>query len=556
MALLWQAPTDRAILLTGDKLVNKKIQNGIVVAGVSILVAACGSGGVDSPSMSVAIDDSGARGSLYQNPPLRIASLTADQFKGSLNASPTGQNLLAIAGTPKCGIDVQYLHYGTVEVTYDAALSATEKPTTATGALMVPTGSDPSCTGARPELLYGHGTTVEKRYNLASFGDNTNPAYSEAVMLAAMYAAQGYIVVAPNYAGYDASTLSYHPYLNADQQSKDMIDALAAAKKAMPNLLNPVTPSTKLFIAGYSQGGHVAMATHRALQVAGVTVTASAPMSGPYAMAAFGDAVYYGNVNLGSTLFAPLLSASYQKAYGNIYSATTDLYENAFAGGIESLLPGSLTTAGLFQNGKLPQTALFSSTPPVTGSASTDAMLAAITPPTTPAAQAPLFAMGFGQLNLIKNSARMAYLSDAMARPDGLVPSPTTGVPAAAPQHPMRIAAKANDLRNWLPTSPVLLCGGKNDPTVFFSVNTLGIKGYFDNQSPQNLTTVLDLDSTPAGPFATAMGGFAQAKAATATAAVTAGATDGGVSAVTQAYHGSLVPPFCNAAARGFFSTL
>ena len=27
-----------------------------------------------------------------------------------------------------------------------------------------------------------------------------------------MFAAQGYIVVAPNYAGYDISTLGYHPY--------------------------------------------------------------------------------------------------------------------------------------------------------------------------------------------------------------------------------------------------------------------------------------------------------------------------------------------------------
>jgi hypothetical protein len=49
-----------------------------------------------------------------------------------------------------------------------------------------------------------------------------------------MFAAEGYIVVAPNYVGYDTSTLGYHPYLNADQQSKDMIDALTAARSALP----------------------------------------------------------------------------------------------------------------------------------------------------------------------------------------------------------------------------------------------------------------------------------------------------------------------------------
>ncbi len=79
-------------------------------------------------------------------------------------------------------------------------------------------------------------------------------------------------MVAPNYAGYDSSTLDYHPYLNADQQSKDMIDALTAARTALPHTMTTsTTDGGKLFITGYSQGGHVAMATHRAMQAAGMT---------------------------------------------------------------------------------------------------------------------------------------------------------------------------------------------------------------------------------------------------------------------------------------------
>ena len=146
-------------------------------------------------------------------------------------------------------------------------------------------------------------------------------------------------MVAPNYAGYDTSKLAYHPYLNADQQSKEMMDALSAARKALPGLLQPVQDSGKLFIAGYTQGGHVAMATHKAMQAAGQCVTASAPMSGPYAMGAFIDAQFYGNVSFGSTLFTPLLITNYQKACGNIYSSLTDIYEPASASGIDTLLP-------------------------------------------------------------------------------------------------------------------------------------------------------------------------------------------------------------------------
>jgi Prolyl oligopeptidase family len=520
------------------------------------LLAACG--GHDSANNLGAVDTNPARGALIQNPPPRTAFFSASDFAAKLNASANGRNLLAVAGTPKCGVDVQYIKYGTV--------GGADESTDASGALMTPTGG-PDCTGSRPIVLYAHGTTIVKSFNLANLLDESNAAFNEASLIAATYAAQGFIVVAPNYAGYDSSKLSYHPFLNADQQSKEMMDALSAARKALPGLLQPVQDSGKLFITGYSAGGHVAMATHKAMQAAGQSVTASAPMSGPYAMAAFTDAVFYGNVNLGSTLFTPLLINSYQKAYGNIYTSLTDIYEPAFASGIDTLLPtdtpfSTLTAPG----GRLPQTALFSRTPPTAPAGSSPALqptLNAITPPTPPlvsAAQAPLFALGFGANNLITNASRLNYLLDAIGHPDGAVPVVTSGAQAANPANPIRIAAKKNDLRNWTPARPVLLCGGSGDPTVFYSLNTELMQGFWSSPSPAapaaGLLSVLNVDSAPASaadPFASAKLGFAQAKASTAAAAVSAGASDGGASAVTQAYHGSLVPPFCNAAARGFF---
>lgn len=52
--------------------------------------------------------------------------------------------------------------------------------------------------------------------------------------------------MAPNYAGYDSSRLSFHPFLNADQQSKEMMDTLSAARMALPGLLQPVQDNGKL----------------------------------------------------------------------------------------------------------------------------------------------------------------------------------------------------------------------------------------------------------------------------------------------------------------------
>lgn len=520
-----------------------RASTGWTLFALTALLAACGGGSDTGGSSSV--DNSGGRGALQYNPPLRVASLSASAFTAQLNSSTSGQQLLAIAGTPKCGVSFHYIQYGTV--------GGAGESTSATGALMVPTGTDPSCNGARPVVLYAHGTSTDKGFNMANILDATNGAYGESALVAAFFAAQGYTVVAPNYAGYDASPLPYHPYLNADQQSKDMIDALTAARKALPNV--GIGDSGQLFVTGYSQGGHVAMATHKALQALGQTVTASAPMSGPYAMEAFGDAIFYGNVTLGSTLFTPMLSTSYQKAYGNIYSKTTDLYNPTYATGIDRLLPSTTPYTTLFSQGKLPQTALFDSTPPAY--APLQSTLNAITPPTTPASQAALFALGFGSSPLVTNNARLAYLLDAISHPDGAVSltGPSTGLPAEAPTNPMRQAFKTNDLRNWTPARPVLLCGGDGDPTVFYSPNTQVMQSYW-NALPAGRLTVLDVDLAVTGasdPYAAAKQGFAQAKTQTAAAAVAAGATDGGASAVVQAYHGTLVPPFCTAAARGFF---
>lgn len=515
----------------------------IAALGAALVVVGCGGGDAGSAGTQ---DTSGARGSLIQNPPVRVTSLSAADFTASLNASATGKGLLQVAGTPVCGIDVQYIQYGTV--------GAQAEKTTASGALVTPTGTDPKCSGPRPIVLYAHGTNITKSYNMAALNDSTNAAYGESVLVAAMYAAQGYIVVAPNYAGYDNSTLSYHPYLNADQQSKDMMDALVAAKKALPGLLVPKTDNGKLFLTGYSQGGFVAMATHKAMQAAGITVTAAAPMSGPYALAAQSDATYFGNVNAGSTIFTPLITASYQKAYGDLYTTPSDLYEDAYATGIETLLPGTYDFTTVVTSGKLPQLALFSSTPPAPAFAS-------ITPPITGTAIDALFAAGFGTKNLIKNSARLSYLLDALNTPDGLVPAVTTLGAAANPQSPLRKAAVKNDLRNWKTNVPVLLCGGNGDPTVFFSINTQGMQALWTNPASPlvlpsaALLTVVDVDSAPAGatdPFAAAKAGFAIAKSNTAKAAGTDPVAQ--ATAVTASYHGGLVPPFCNAVARGFFS--
>jgi poly(3-hydroxybutyrate) depolymerase len=487
-------------------------------------LSGCGS---DSPSTTLGVGTD--PGTLLYDPPFRIASLNAADFGSKLGATVVGQSLLAVAGTPTCGVDFYHIEYNTTG-------GAGEK-TTASGALLVPTGASPACSGPRPIVLYAHGTQTDKTADLA---DITNANNTEGALIAAVFAAQGYIVVAPNYAGYDTSTLPYHPFLNGDQQSGEMIDALTAARTALPNVMSSATSdSGKLFISGYSEGGYVAMATHKALQAAQMPVTASAPMSGPYALEAFGDAIFFGNVTVGSTVFGDMVATSYQRAYSNLYSAPTDVFEAAYAPTADNLLPSATPLSTLITEGKLPETALFNSATPVTGNTTLDAALAL---PTNP-----VFALGFGPSNLITNNYRVAYALDAVANPDGAVPPQQAGVPlAAAPQNTFRQDLKRNDMRSWVPARPMLLCGGTNDPTVLFSVNTVTMQQFW-SALPPGVVSVLDVNATPdpTSPFAPLQVGFQ-----TALAGLLA---SGGQTAVVQNYH-ITVAPFCTVAARGFFS--
>lgn len=496
------------------------------------LSSGCGSGHDDAiaPATTAPV---AMRGQLLGTPTMSGSYSTSDLLS-QLTGDPLGKELLQLTSSLTCSVAVWHIEYETVD--------GQGESTTASAALMVPSGSAGSCSGARPIVMYAHGTNTSKSFNMADLSGN-----SEALLMAAIFASQGYIVIAPNYVGYDTSTSAYHPYLNADQQSKDMIDALAAARTALSAAA--ATASAKLFITGYSQGGFVAMATHRAMEAAGTTVTASAPMSGPYALAAFGDAVVLGEVNASAPVNFDMLITSYQHSYGNIYSNPTDVYESQYAATADELLPSPTGVSTAYSEGKLPQNALFSSTPPGTGST-----YASITPATQPAKLAPVFALGFGSDNLVTNAYRLAYLQDEMAAPDGGFPNTTTGVPAASPANALRQDLKTNDLRNWAPVAPVLLCAGDSDPTVFY-FDTQLIEGYWAASAPDSKVTVLDVDAAPSGsdPYGTLKTAFAAAKTAVAVAAVAGGATDGGALAVLQDYHATLVPPFCVYAVKSFF---
>ena len=525
---------------------GSQLKTFVAAVSAAAVLAACGGGGGNDTATPVSIP---TRGQLIQSPPSTVVSLSAPFLAALLQSNgAAGQGLLQLAGAPVCGVEVRYLQFRTV--------GGRGEPATASGALMVPTGTAPACNGPRPVVLYAHGTAPDKSYNIANLVAPANPAYSEAAEIAALFAAQGYIVVASNYVGYDSSDAPYHPYLVADQQSKDMIDALTAARTALPLLSGiQVTDNGKLFITGYSQGGFVAMATHRAMQAAGATVTASSPGSGFYPMAAFQDFVFSGHPS-GPPLEA-LIIMGYQNSYGNLYSAPADIYTSGFVN-VGSALLSNLNYGALVQQGIAPASALFSATPPTPAFAS-------LTPAVTGTFADALFASGFGDPSLVTNAYRLAYLQDMQLHPDGLNPATLLGMPTTAAANTLRQAAVLNDLRGFAPKAPVLLCGGADDPTVLFATHTAVIKAQWAATPPPAPTLVLDVASPPLATndgFNALRAGYQAGQTATYNAAYSAAiaagqsvetATKTAQVAVLSGTH-LAIAPFCGVAARSFFS--
>ncbi|WP_082219676.1 S9 family peptidase [Massilia sp. NR 4-1] len=482
------------------------------------LLAPCATGAAAAGAESAASQPYAARaerGALLAGPTL--ARIEMGPFSSAKRIEPellsqlldrAGEDAGQAIGQPRCTITTYTVRYRTVGGSGEA--------TDASAALILPSGRDSACKGPRPLLLYAHGTSISKSHDMARLR-------GEARLVAAMFTAQGYIVVAPNYAGYEGSSLPYHPYLNAEQQSADMVDALRASRAALAKLKVQAAP--RLFLAGYSQGGFVTLATQRAMQQeygSEFQVTAAAGLSGPYAMAQMADDVFAGKPNAGITVYLPLIGTSAQRSGAAIYATPGELYESQYASGIETLLPGSLTREDLFKRGKLPARALFASDsqPQADGSR-------------------PYFA----DPHLVRSSYRAAYLQD-------MAEHPCSATPGACPsQNNLRRWMLKNDLRNYRPQSPLLLCGAAHDPAVPF-YNATAAASYFRTQGA--LPVLLDLEAqAQQDEYSLYRQGFARHQAAVRQQAQQEGRNPD--EAVAERYHARLAAPFCLLAARAFF---
>jgi pimeloyl-ACP methyl ester carboxylesterase len=191
-------------------------------------------------------------------------------------------------------------------------LDADSMPVLASGAFFVPVGA--VCQS--PLVSYQHGTILQKE-------DVPSRLAGGEVIIGLSMAADGAVLCMPDYLGLGDSP-GLHPYVHAETEARAVADLLVVALDICDELA--ITLNDQLFLIGYSQGGHATMAAHQMIQEhysSYFTVTASAPMSGPYDL----SGVQAGIISQGGVYpnpgYLPYLLLSYNEVY-DIYESVSD----------------------------------------------------------------------------------------------------------------------------------------------------------------------------------------------------------------------------------------
>lgn len=230
-------------------------------------------------------------------------------------------------------------------VTYNT-LDENGAPTLASGAISIP---DFSC-DQTPIIGIGHGTEFDK----------TNvPSQGGYLFEPILYSTNGYVTVQADNLGMGINS-GMQLYIHAETEAQATIDLLRAARELVDSLDVDFILNGEVFITGYSQGAHTSMATHKKIQEDQLSnefnVLASINNAGPYDLNGNQfDLIFDGDSSYYQASFLPLTLASYQRAYGNLYSSYDEIYDAPYDSLIEAYLTDG-TYSGTEWGNMLPDT--------------------------------------------------------------------------------------------------------------------------------------------------------------------------------------------------------
>ena len=285
-----------------------------------------------------------------------------------------------------------------------------------------------------PLLCYQHGTSSSK----TDVPSHLNGESQLATILSGM----GYLVAAPDYLGLGDSP-GFHPYVHAATEASAAVDLLRAARDFAAQ--EELQLNGQVFVTGYSQGGHAAMALHRKLELElsnEFAVTAAAPMSGPYSIGGIMRELILSENEYFFPAYIPNTILSYQMMYGNLYNDLSEVFKPTYVPAITKFGNGEISLSEL-------NTTLIS-----------------------------LLTANEGA------SVPLKMMQDAMV-----------GAILTNPQHPFNVALNENNVYDWAPTAPTRLVYCTADDQVPFENAILA-------DSVMNANGAAEVVSFNAGPSA------------------------------------------------------
>lgn len=201
------------------------------------------------------------------------------------------------------------------------------------GLLSVPNG-----VRAKSVISWQHGTALKHQDAPSA------PSPDEGVLVSIAFAGNSNILLAPDYIGLGISRLP-HPYYflpTTVGSTRDLISASRVILKAS-NIDYP----NRLFLAGFSQGGHNTMATTRDLEqdpLTDLTLVASASIAGPIDL----DGFAFSNVLRGESKSSSMYITYMLGSFARIYSHDlTEVFKPVYATLIPNLFNGELNSSDI-----------------------------------------------------------------------------------------------------------------------------------------------------------------------------------------------------------------
>lgn len=224
--------------------------------------------------------------------------LVSFEYLNTLQAA--GINFLISGAQAVYDVDNYKVRYNTLDAVGNEHI--------ASGLVSIPK-SDQSLTF--PLACYQHGT-VSGREDVPS-------NLAGGFILPVAFSAYGYLVCSPDFVGLGDSP-GVHPYVHAASEASAGVDLMLATREMVAEI-DRVDLNDQVFISGYSQGGHAAMALQREIELNQsdkFTVTASAPMSGPYSISEKMVDFTLGDADYGTVGYIAWLTLGYKTAYPDL----------------------------------------------------------------------------------------------------------------------------------------------------------------------------------------------------------------------------------------------